>query len=266
MADGEAEVRRILAAKDYFQILGLELPDVTVDDVKKAHRKLVLKVHPDKCQAEGAAEAFDELTKAMTLLSDEDVLDSFKEMWNSKERRQQFEQDPSAMQAKQVFGTVLRRCWAACWCTSSHTWQSMRICSMRRNYSTAEKYCVANGFQLLNQPGVCIDSVTGITGQLCHPQGCCMPYIGTWLFIMDAIAIFIATHARSLPPCTPPCLLPSQHPTTPPPHQILVRYTVAVDSDVVILRALRKANRRSCWAPYFRLGQGEHNPRAPSLS
>eukprot|EP00668_Euglena_longa_P045375 GGOE01061034.1.p1 GENE.GGOE01061034.1~~GGOE01061034.1.p1 ORF type:complete len:223 (+),score=103.22 GGOE01061034.1:79-669(+) len=101
MAEGEVEVQRILKAKSYFEVLQLQLPEVTVEDVKRAHKKLVLRVHPDKCSAPRAAEAFDELTKAVGLLADEDVLESFKEMWDNKERRKAFEQNPAAVQAKQ---------------------------------------------------------------------------------------------------------------------------------------------------------------------
>eukprot|EP00667_Euglena_gracilis_P025950 EG_transcript_30829 len=101
MAEGEAEVQRILKAKSYFELLQLQLPEVTVEDVKRAHKRLVLRVHPDKCAAPRAAEAFDELTKAVALLADEEVLDSFKAMWDNKERRKAFEQDPAAVQAKQ---------------------------------------------------------------------------------------------------------------------------------------------------------------------
>jgi DnaJ family protein C protein 8 len=101
MADEAAEVNRILKAKSYFEILQLSLPDVTVEDVKKAHRRLVLQVHPDKCRVPEAAQAFDELTKAVALLADEEVLSGFREMWENKERRKAFEQDPAAAQAAQ---------------------------------------------------------------------------------------------------------------------------------------------------------------------
>ncbi|XP_062201570.1 chaperone protein dnaJ 49-like [Phragmites australis] len=55
--------------RDYYQILGLE-KDCTVEDVRKAYRKLSLKVHPDKNKALGAEDAFKAVSKAFQCLSD----------------------------------------------------------------------------------------------------------------------------------------------------------------------------------------------------
>uniref|UniRef100_A0A0D3EQ37 J domain-containing protein n=1 Tax=Oryza barthii TaxID=65489 RepID=A0A0D3EQ37_9ORYZ len=55
--------------RDYYQILGLE-KDCTVEDVRKAYRKLSLKVHPDKNKAPGAEDAFKAVSKAFQCLSD----------------------------------------------------------------------------------------------------------------------------------------------------------------------------------------------------
>ncbi|XP_072954567.1 chaperone protein dnaJ 49-like [Typha angustifolia] len=66
-----AIVRQIKKQKDYYQILGLE-KGCTVDDVRKAYRKLSLKVHPDKNKAPGAEEAFKVVSKAFRCLSDEE--------------------------------------------------------------------------------------------------------------------------------------------------------------------------------------------------
>ncbi|CAO2183711.1 unnamed protein product [Urochloa humidicola] len=56
-------------SRDYYQILGLE-KDCTVEDVRKAYRKLSLKVHPDKNKAPGAEDAFKAVSKAFQCLSD----------------------------------------------------------------------------------------------------------------------------------------------------------------------------------------------------
>ncbi|CAD6238304.1 unnamed protein product [Miscanthus lutarioriparius] len=55
--------------RDYYQILGLE-KDCSVEDVRKAYRKLSLKVHPDKNKAPGAEDAFKAISKAFQCLSD----------------------------------------------------------------------------------------------------------------------------------------------------------------------------------------------------
>lgn len=64
-------VREIKKKKDYYEILGLE-KSCTVEDVRKAYRKLSLKVHPDKNKAPGAEESFKAVSKAFQCLSDEE--------------------------------------------------------------------------------------------------------------------------------------------------------------------------------------------------
>lgn len=64
-------VREIKRKKDYYEILGLE-KNCTAEDVKKAYRKLSLKVHPDKNKAPGAEEAFKIVSKAFQCLSDDE--------------------------------------------------------------------------------------------------------------------------------------------------------------------------------------------------
>ncbi|XP_042387918.1 chaperone protein dnaJ 49-like [Zingiber officinale] len=64
-------IRQVKMKKDYYQILGLER-GCTVEDVKKAYRKLSLKVHPDKNQAPGAEEAFKAVSRAFQCLSNEE--------------------------------------------------------------------------------------------------------------------------------------------------------------------------------------------------
>ncbi|WOL09221.1 chaperone protein dnaJ 49-like [Canna indica] len=62
-------VQQIGKQKDFYEILGLE-QSCTVDDIRRAYRKLSLKVHPDKNHAPGAEEAFKEVSNAFQCLSD----------------------------------------------------------------------------------------------------------------------------------------------------------------------------------------------------
>ncbi|KAL8525236.1 hypothetical protein ACS0TY_014747 [Phlomoides rotata] len=64
-------IREVKRKKDYYEILGLE-KNCTAEDVRKAYRKLSLKVHPDKNNAPGAEEAFKMVSKAFQCLSDEE--------------------------------------------------------------------------------------------------------------------------------------------------------------------------------------------------
>ncbi|KAI5640865.1 hypothetical protein M9H77_00167 [Catharanthus roseus] len=65
-------VREIKRKKDYYEILGLE-KTCSVEDVRKAYRKLSLKVHPDKNKAPGSEEAFKIVSKAFQCLSNEET-------------------------------------------------------------------------------------------------------------------------------------------------------------------------------------------------
>ena len=44
------------AGDDYYRILGVE-KGAADDEIKKAYRKLALRLHPDKCKEPGAEEA-----------------------------------------------------------------------------------------------------------------------------------------------------------------------------------------------------------------
>src|SRR5689334_11141730 len=59
-----------MAKRDYYEILGVKR-DASADDIKKAHRKLVRKYHPDvnKNNAD-ATEKFKEVQEAYDVLSD----------------------------------------------------------------------------------------------------------------------------------------------------------------------------------------------------
>ncbi|CAL8991429.1 unnamed protein product, partial [Prunus brigantina] len=64
-------IRKIKRNQDYYAILGVE-KTCSVEDIRKAYRKLSLKVHPDKNKAPGSEEAFKIVSKAFKCLSDGD--------------------------------------------------------------------------------------------------------------------------------------------------------------------------------------------------
>lgn len=64
-------IRQIKNSRDYYAILGVEKAS-SVEDIRKAYRKLSLKVHPDKNKAPGSEEAFKKICTAFTCLSDGD--------------------------------------------------------------------------------------------------------------------------------------------------------------------------------------------------
>lgn len=64
-------VRRILRTKDYYNVL--QVPrDSSEQEIRRAYKKLSLKVHPDKNRAPGADEAFKKVSQAMMCLTDEE--------------------------------------------------------------------------------------------------------------------------------------------------------------------------------------------------
>ncbi|CAL5415515.1 unnamed protein product [Camellia sinensis] len=64
-------IREVRRSKDYYEILGLQ-KGCPVEEIRKAYRKLSLKVHPDKNKAPGAEEAFKKVSKAFKCLSNDD--------------------------------------------------------------------------------------------------------------------------------------------------------------------------------------------------
>ncbi|XP_014664666.1 PREDICTED: dnaJ homolog subfamily B member 4-like [Priapulus caudatus] len=65
--------------KDYYASLGISR-NATVDDIKKAYRKMALRFHPDKNKSAGAEEKFKDIAEAYEVLSDKtkrDVYDKY---------------------------------------------------------------------------------------------------------------------------------------------------------------------------------------------
>ncbi|CAL4900309.1 unnamed protein product [Urochloa decumbens] len=63
-------VRDIRKKKDYYAVLGVERR-CSVEEIRKAYRRLSLKVHPDKNKAPGAEDAFKLVSKAFKCLSND---------------------------------------------------------------------------------------------------------------------------------------------------------------------------------------------------
>eukprot|EP00434_Breviolum_minutum_P014308 symbB.v1.2.012616.t1/scaffold874.1/size155782/10 len=71
-SEAAAFIKKVSSAgDDYYRILGIE-KGATDDEIKKAYRKLALRLHPDKCQENGAEEAFKKVGEAFSVLSDAD--------------------------------------------------------------------------------------------------------------------------------------------------------------------------------------------------
>merc|ERR1719261_1555659 len=69
-------VQKILRQKDYYRILDLD-NNAREDDIKKAYKKIALKLHPDKNKAPGAEEAFKKVSKAVQCLTDREKKDVY---------------------------------------------------------------------------------------------------------------------------------------------------------------------------------------------
>lgn len=81
-----SEIKRIKASKDLYKILNIE-KDATDDEIKKAYRKLALKLHPDKSSAPGTEEAFKSLSTAFATLSDKEKRSNYDAFGNENVNR-----------------------------------------------------------------------------------------------------------------------------------------------------------------------------------
>ena len=64
----EDELQKIIATDNFYEILGVSR-DADDAAIKKAYRKLALRLHPDKCQLESAKQAFQKCSTAFSCLS-----------------------------------------------------------------------------------------------------------------------------------------------------------------------------------------------------
>jgi molecular chaperone DnaJ len=62
--------------RDYYEVLGVPR-DASVEDIKKAFRKLAFQYHPDRNNDAGASDKFKEINEAYEVLSDEDKRASY---------------------------------------------------------------------------------------------------------------------------------------------------------------------------------------------
>jgi len=69
-----AEIRRVCSSKDFYEVLRVQrqgiFTGVKEEDLKKAYRKLALRLHPDKCHLSGAEDAFKKVSAAFSCLKD----------------------------------------------------------------------------------------------------------------------------------------------------------------------------------------------------
>eukprot|EP00510_Aplanochytrium_minuta_P004367 CAMPEP_0184020752 /NCGR_PEP_ID=MMETSP0954-20121128/9530_1 /TAXON_ID=627963 /ORGANISM="Aplanochytrium sp, Strain PBS07" /LENGTH=377 /DNA_ID=CAMNT_0026302661 /DNA_START=307 /DNA_END=1437 /DNA_ORIENTATION=+ len=107
-------VERIKRAKDLYEVLQVER-SAEASVIKKSYRKLALKFHPDKNSAPGADEAFKEINRAFSVLSDTDKRRQYDQFGDASDdagrrnfRRQYYNQDfdPNDI-FREVFGSAM---------------------------------------------------------------------------------------------------------------------------------------------------------------
>eukprot|EP00438_Fugacium_kawagutii_P008437 Skav234483 [mRNA] locus=scaffold1647:365328:369397:- [translate_table: standard] len=97
-SEATAFIKKVSSAgDDYYRILGVE-KGASDDEIKKAYRKLALRLHPDKCKDSGAEEAFKKVGEAFSVLSDTD-------------KRRKYDQFGADALRGGGGGGLFRRCW-----------------------------------------------------------------------------------------------------------------------------------------------------------
>ncbi|CAK0805112.1 unnamed protein product [Prorocentrum cordatum] len=95
-ADQARLVQRILRTKDYPAVLEVDR-GASEDAVKRAYKKLALKLHPDKNSAPGAEEAFKKLSKVVQCLTDAEKREMYGRYGDEdripQQHRRHYEQD-----------------------------------------------------------------------------------------------------------------------------------------------------------------------------
>ena len=71
-----------MVKKDYYETLGVS-KNSSVDEIKKAYKKLALKYHPDRNKDEGSEEKFKEISEAYAVLSDKEKKETYDQFGHS---------------------------------------------------------------------------------------------------------------------------------------------------------------------------------------
>jgi len=71
-----------MVKKDYYETLGVS-KNSSVDEIKKAYKKLALKYHPDRNKDEGSEEKFKEISEAYAVLSDKEKKETYNQFGHS---------------------------------------------------------------------------------------------------------------------------------------------------------------------------------------